>query len=466
MLKSEKIHGVEELLKRFFMGPVYPAVVGAIVLLSHILKIEFYLNFVNILLISLALLVCDSIRPMITVMCTFVFQVSVETMNASPDSDAYYLGGAKLWVLIGLFAVVFACLVVFAVRNQIITPYSLRSLPIIPAAIAVSVALLLNGVFSSAWNASNISFGAIQILSFVLLFYVFVLGFKKENGKELCAYFAYVSAIIALVVVFETVYLYLTNDALIVDGSVVKEQVQYGWGIWNTAGQQLVMTIPMIYYGVMKNKYPWFYFTVATLAVGAAVLTLSRNALIFSVLAYGVCAIIACFCGKRKKAFRILIPVGLILIALMAIVLREKIMQVLSDYVSRGLSDNGRFDLWREAFDAFLEAPVLGKGFFGVYPEVELTGGIFPWMAHNTAVELLGAMGAIGTLAYCYYRFETAKTFFCIPSLEKTMLGIGILTILLGSLLDNFIFYSLPMLYYSVALAIAFLPDLNKKRIE
>ena len=46
------------------------------------------------------------------------------------------------------------------------------------------------------------------------------------------------------------------------------------------------------------------------------------------------------------------------------------------------------------------------------------------------------------------------------------MLGIGILTILLGSLLDNFIFYSLPMLYYSVALAIAFQPDLNKIRIE
>ena len=466
MTRTDTLKNGMEMLRKFFMGPIYPAVVGALMLASHILNIPFYLNFINIFLICLAFLVCDSVRPFVVVMCTYVFQVSTVTMGAAPDSPYYFLGGGRLVVVILLFCAVVASMAVFCVRNRIFTLENLRSLPILPAALALSVALLLNGAFSSAWSFSDVSFGAIQILSFVLIFYFFVLGFKKERGEELCSCFAYVSAIIALVVVLETFYMYLTSETLIVDGSVVKEQVLYGWGIWNTAGQQLVVTIPMIYYGVMKNKYPWFYFTVATLATGAAVLTLSRNALIFSVMAYGISAIIACFCGKRQKAFRILIPVGILLILAAAFLFREKILSILADYVSRGLSDNGRFDLWREGFDAFLKAPVLGSGFFGVYPDVPLTGDIFPWMAHNTVIEILGAMGVLGALAYGYYRFETAKVFFRKPSLEKTMLGIGILTILFGSLLDNFIFYSLPMLYYSVALAIAFHPDLNRKSEE
>ncbi len=457
---------IKEYLVRFFMGPVYPAVIGVFMLVSHMLHIEYYINFLNVALCIMSFLLCNSVKPFIVVMCTYVFQTSICTLNAEPSSHLYYLGGWRFGVAIFLFALAMLAAVFFLIKNRLITKENLKSLPILLSAGILSVAFLLNGAFSSAWTPSDICFGAIQILCFFIIFYFFVLGLKNERGEELCGYFAYVTAIIALVLVGEVAWLYLTNDALFLDGSVVKEQVQFGWGIWNTAGQQLAMTVPMLFYGVMKNKYPWFYFTVATLATLAAVLTLSRNALIFSVMAYCISAVIACFFGKRKKAFRVLIPIGILAILVIAVVFKDKILDILGDYVSRGLSDNGRFDLWGEALGAFVEAPVLGKGFFGVYPDVPLTGDLFPWMAHNTVVQLLGAMGILGFLAYCYYRFETVRVFVKKPSLEKTMLGISLLTIILGSLLDNFLFYSLPMLYYSVALAIAFHPTLNNNDIK
>ncbi len=457
MIKNFNLERLIKQLKSFFLGPVYPFVVGGMVLVSHVFKIEYYLNFVNIALCILALLVCESLRPLIVVLCTYVFQVSVHSMSISPDSPSYYFGGVKLVTMVILFVLVAAALVFFFYKNKLITKAYMRTLPMKSAALLLSSAFLLNGVFSSSWVVSDLFFGLIQVLCFFVIFYIFLLGLRKEKREELASYFAYVSAVIALVLIGEVIYLYLSNDALIVDGSVVKEQIQFGWGIWNTAGQQLVMTIPMLFYGVMKNKYPWFYFAVAAMTVFAAVMTLSRNALIFSVLAYGACSIIACFFGKRQRPFRIIIPIGIAVLVIGGIVFKDKIFEILADYVSRGLSDNGRFELWGQGIDAFFSAPIFGKGFYGVYPGHPPAEGFFVWMAHNTVVELMGAMGAIGFAAYAYYRFETVKQFIKQPSLSKTMLGISLLTVLLGSLLDNFIFYSLPMLYYSVALAIAFI---------
>jgi hypothetical protein len=61
-----------------------------------------------------------------------------------------------------------------------------------------------------------------------------------------------------------------------------------------------------------------------------------------------------------------------------------------------------------------------------------------------------------GLLAYGCYRIATLKPFIKHPSLAKSMLGLSILIVLIGSLLDNFIFYIPHMLYYPIALAIAF----------
>ncbi len=461
---EKTIGKLKEKLKAFFIGPVYPALVGGMMLVSHIFGIEFYLNFINIALCVLSLLLCDSLRPLIVVMCTYVFQASQNTLSLTPESAFYYLGGWRMAVAIVLFVLVFIALVYFLIKNKTFLPCNLKKLPLPIAAALLSSAFLLNGAFSSSRTLSELGFGAIQVLCFFIIFYIFFLGLKNENAEELCAYFAYVSAVMALILIGEVAYLYLSCDELFVNGAVVKEEVKFGWGIWNTMGQQLTVTIPMMFYGVMKNKYPWFYFTVATLATLASVLTLSRNALIFSVLAYCISAVIACFFGKRKKAFRILIPAGIACILVGAVIFREKIFEILGDYISRGLSDNGRFALWKEGFDAFLEAPVFGKGFHGAYASHPPAEGVFPWMAHNTVLELLGAMGAFGFAAYLYYRFETVKVFVKKPCLEKTMLGVSLATIVLGALLDNFIFYSLPMLYYSVALAIAFQPGLSKAK--
>ena len=453
-------------LNKFFNGTVYPLIVGALILLSHIFGIEFYLNFANVLMCALAFIVSDSVKPFIPVLCTYVYQFSRETNISNPSADNFYFGGAKLYVIIILFCLAILAAAYFFIKRGRKTLEGLRELPLLLSFVILSSAFLLNGAFSGAWSLGSFGFGAVQVATFFVIFYFFVIGLRDEGGEELAGYLAYVTAIMAFILFAETVYLYVSGDLGFENGSVVKDTVYYGWGIWNTAGQQMVMTIPMLFYGVMKKKNPWVYFALAILMVLSATLTLSRNALIFAVLTFAAMAVVCLFYGQVKKQFRVILPVGVLLLALCVLVFWGKISGMLSDYLERGLSDNGRFDLWGRAIDAFLEAPIFGKGFFGAYPPEFQDGGIFPWMAHNTVVELLGAMGIFGFGAYIFYRVCTVRTFVIRPTLTKTLLGVSMLTVIAGSLLDNFLFYYHQMLYYPLAYAIAYKLSEEQKKKE
>ena len=203
-----------------------------------------------------------------------------------------------------------------------------------------------------------------------------------------------------------------------------------------------------------KNKHPWLYFAIATLAWLASILTLSRNALIFGTLTYAACVLIFSFVGERKKLFRIVVLLGIACAAIFALVFFDKIYSLFKDFFERGLSDNGRFALWRAALKNFLEAPIFGKGFYGFNTATD-TFGPFPESAHNTIFQLLSAGGAVAILTYAFYRFKTVKPFIKKPCLLKTMLGISVLALVLSSLLDNFLFDIYPTFYMTTALVIA-----------
>ena len=143
--------------------------------------------------------------------------------------------------------------------------------------------------------------------------------------------------------------------------------------------------------------------------------------------------------GKNKRVFRIITAAGVALVIILGAVLFDKIQELLRDYFERGFSDNGRYALWRAAFDNFLDAPIFGMGFYGFNVETDVFGPLTK-QAHNTVLQLLSATGIVGFSAYAYYRFSTVKPIFKRPSFMKSMMAISIAVLLFGSLLDNFIF--------------------------
>ena len=445
-----------DLLEKFFLGKGYVIFVSALIFLGHITGLEYYLNFINILVFVGATLFCSSVKPFIAVFLTYTYQISLSNTPSFPVHSGYYLEGERPYLIALMFVVGLSAFFISLYRRGVFSGIDFSSVPMKLSSILLVAALLLNGAFSGEYSLYSTVYGFAVAFSVVGVFYVFYLAFLHESSKDLLEYIVFLSSMIGLIVVLETAHLYIFSDNLISGGSVIKDNVLYGWGIWNNAGQKLTVVIPLIFYGAVSFKNRLFYFICATLCLIAAVFTLSRTALIFATLAYITCLVIACFKGEKKRFYRVSSILLLALGVLLMILLYEKIFSILADYISRGFDDNGRFDLWKYGFDAFFDSPIFGKGFFGLHTDTFISIGFIPQMMHNTPIQLIASMGVFGTCAYIYHRIETLKPFYKKPTLAKSMIFISLVTVLFGSMVENFVFYVEPMFYFSVLLALAF----------
>ena len=447
-------------VRAFYMGRAYPVVVCAIVLLGSLTGLEMYFNPLLTGLFVSALIISRSTRPLIVSLCTYIFQLSTENSPSLINNSDYLYTGWRLWVMIISVTSIFASAFYFFFKNKIyrrIDPK--RDRIIIPTAV-LCAALLLNGVFSDSWVPMSLVFAILQAAVYGFVFLLFLYGLSDEDTTDvLMPYLSFVASLMASVIIIQLAHLFITSDNIFVDGSINKEGVVLGWGIWNLVGACLAMLIPVIFWGAMHSGYSWAYFTVATVTWLASVLTMSRNALIFATLSYVACVIIACFCGKYRKTYRIICAIGVLGAVGLIVLMWSRIQALLGDYFARGLDSNGRYELWTIAWKNFADHPILGRGFHGFESVHKLETGPFahmgpmPTMAHNTPLELLSATGMVGTLAYGYYRVVSFIPVFKRPTITKTMLAMSILVTLGGSLLDNFVFNIYPMFFAMVTLA-------------
>ena len=443
-------------LRAFFMGWRYPALVAFFVAFASITGLELYVGVIHVAVALTALFVTNSVKPILISLLTFVMHLSVANAPFYPTYSDYFYTGWRFALFVTACIAVFLGLVFFIIKNKLYARLRFGKTPLLASALVFSASLLFNGTFSGKWESGDLIFGFANAVVYSVVFWLIYYGLGDEPSDSVAEYFSYLSTLVSFVIISELIWLFITNDAIFVDGSIVKTEVALGWGIWNLVGASLSMLIPAIFYGVHNNKYPWFYFASATLTLIFSVLTMSRNALVFSFTAYAACVIISCFKGKNKRAFRIITLVGLLSALALFVILFDKIQGVLADYFERGLSDNGRFALWREAFKNFLSSPVFGGGFYGFEVDDSMLYGFGPLakQAHNTILQLLSATGIVGLLSYIYYRYESVKPLFRYPSMKKTLFAASIAVFLLSSLLDNFVFNIYPTFHYTVSLVI------------
>ena len=440
-------------LRGFFMGKWYPLLVTSLVIFGNLFEIEYYLNIVNVALVSIALLVCESIRPFIPFALTFAYQVTRDHSPGFPGFSDYYFSGARLVGVFILVAVLVGSLVYFAIKNKIFVGLSHKTPLLLPLAL-LSLAFLTNGAFSTTWEWRDLLFGLTQVGSYALMFLIFFAGLAREDSEELIDYIVTSAMLSAVALLTQLAALYISGYP-IVDGTIVKENIHFGWGVMNSMGACLVALIPIAFLGFHRSRHPIPYLVFGVVIYGAALLTLSRNAIIVGGVILLASLITSSLVGERKRKIisRIALACGILLVIAAVVVLWDKIEVVFRDLFERGLSDNGRFDLWKKGLNYFLAAPVFGSGFFRPYNIEWITAEFLPDMPHQTLITLLAATGVFGALAYLWYRIETVRLIFRRVSAERLLMFLSVLALLLESALDNFVFYYLSMILYNVILA-------------
>ncbi len=444
----------------FFMGKFYPILIAIIIMAGRFLEYEMISATAVIMLLSIQLCVCDSIRPALFIVPAFLLQIPLSHSPVAPTFSDYYFTGWRLNAIFILAAILTMSIIAFIVRRRLWTRLSLRRIKILPALLILAVAFLANGALSETWSLRGFIFGAIEAAFFLLLFMLLFLGLSAEEDEhELLDYVTYITLIFAIMILVQMAELFAFGNA-IVDGTIVKGNVNLGWATCNPLGAVLVTLIPTLVYGAMTKGHGLIYFVTAGLVYIAAICTCSRNALLFGTLVYAVSLIIAVVKTEKKRrriAFAVFIAMVVVAAIAMFTVFRDETYTLFKSYVNQGMSDSGRFEIWRDAWAQFLDNRLFGAGFYtsdpaGGNPTI---GGV-PFMVHNTPLEFLSAAGIFGLLAYFYYRAETIRPLLVKPTLGKTMLGLSYLIIVAEGLLDVFVLGFWMMLYPFAVMAVVY----------
>lgn len=442
-----------EAKKNIFGGWLYPLVIAALVLFGSFSGLEIYTALIEIVIVSVALLVSNTIKPFLFFLLTFVYQMPKEHLYPSD----YYTSGYNLYLIIGGAALLLVSLVVFVIKNDIFLRARLTKIPLFFPLCIMTVGLLLNGIGQPNYTIKNFIWAALMMLVYFLLYVIIYLGIKGEDPHELANYFTYMTLLMSWILIALMVKLYFV-DGVIVDGKIDRKLIVLGFGVQNIIGFNTSMLIPMNFYGFMKGKTPVFSLVTAFTIYIATLATTSRNAMVIGTFYFAVCLIMCMLFGDRKAEARIAIPTMIAITAVAVVIFKDECSYLWDLYIDRGMDSSGRFDIWKECFGIFKENSTFGVGFFGMLANGTgqfVPQEFIPQFAHNTVFELLSATGLVGSISYLIYRISTFKYALRKPTLDRFMLLMGASVLIAEGLLDNYVFQIYNTFYYVVAFAIA-----------
>lgn len=439
---------------KFFVGYGLISFFGIIAVLAHVLAAEIFTMPIMLLLAGVGVLAARSIRPFLAALIFFIFQCSVTNAPSIPSYSDYYFTPPFSVIVLPCFAFALICFCVHFFRERSHLAQRIARLPYKGAAAFFCLSLILSGAGSAEWRIESLIFGAISALAIVLLPYILMLGMTDDDRQGAVEYLVTICEVLACVLIAETVNLYAFGD-VIQGGEAQKGEVLFGWGIWTTAGMDMAVLIPMLFVGVLSNKRPIFRFILAHLLYACCVLTISRNALLGGTFALAIGVIVLLFSSQSRRVFRrIYLALGLIA-ALLSPLWVPSVAELLSDFFERGFSDNGRFEMWGYGISRFLDSPIFGKGAFAIETDAFKAEYIFPQMLHNTFVQLAAASGIFGVISYILWQ-SAALTRLILPlGATRILLSLTIITFILMSLFDSFLFHVQPMFLLSAILAAA-----------
>lgn len=494
-------------LDNFFTGPIYPLIVTGLALVGALTGYEVYINILLSVLTFVALMCSRTIRPFLPYLLVALYQIPEEHLITDPAAGGDYLfSGARMYIVFGSIALVLLGVLIFLIRHSIRKQkeawhgeYKRHMLPLLIPTLLFCVSFIFAGFGTDGFlEGRHLLYTFGQSGAFLLLFAVIYRGISDEDSEELLRYFAYISFLVALVINTQVVIYhyekYLETGALefIRSGWNEYPEISLGFGGCNLVAFNVGAFIPMQMYGFVKCRGRLLYLFGAICSCILAVSCVSRTATVASTLFLIIGFISAFFARdiseKRRRTNRILLGIVTVAILAFIVIFPGKVKMLYQDMFDRlfveeetsttasvdieeGNADEteekeegemhlhltGRDKLWQQAFEGFRTNPIFGVG--PAHVEVDewyiLSADFFPYMAHNTAMQLLGSGGLVALVAYLIYRISTLVVFFRDRSTNKWFLFLVSFYLIVTSILDNYIFYIYTTFPYVIALAIA-----------
>ena len=449
-------------LRQFFASKWYIFTVSCLVILGHSALYrgerllfggyrEFVFGGLMLLLAAAGCCVCDDLRFLMMPFMSFIFLVTTEHSPNVPNYSRFYLEPIPL-TLIVIFGVLLLSSVGWFVckHRHSANRVAWRGNAFFSMAVFCG-GLFLNGIFTRYYTLADTLYPLSFLLSLLGVYALFAAFVRFD--EETVEYFMTCLLSVGLIICAELLLEYLTGGIRFDErGDVVKESVMLGWGIWTAIGGMLVFLMPVSFYFAHSHRHGWIYFFLGMLEYLCILLSQSRGALLFGTGILVMCLFILVTHGKNRRINRVFVGSIVVIGGLAGVLLRDRLSSMLHNYLRYGLDDNGRFEKWRVGWGYFLENPIFGSGFYTPFDYGGWQKDVYPYLYHNTPIQLLASCGIVGMAAYLYHRYCTVLMVFKKKNTCKIFLGISILGLVSFSLLDVLIFNTYPTILYSLML--------------
>lgn len=459
-----------EKINAFLLSPWGLAALAACTLCGFSFGLELAFYTLAILLVVYTSLFCDDFSP---IMPLFVFCYVTAGPTNNPgktESSFFYTGGTYILVLAGIAVV--AVVARMALDKSIgFKKLFTKKRALLSGMLVLSLAYFLSGIGRNGYGEvvwKNLRFAFLQFICIVLLYFLFsaTVKWNEKSGT----YFAWLGVMMGVLVTLEVLVVYLQLD-VVVDGVIIRDRIDAGWGCYNNIGAMITMSIPFAFYLSYKSKRPYWFILLGTGLLIGVVLSCSRGSTLGGILVYLVAFVYGFFYADEKRLYRIstyaLLGVGAI-VALFSWKSIADLFGSVPDIIAGTSStegiefnDSGRISIYKEGLKVFLKYPIFGESFYPEnyapweYSELAQLSAIIPPRWHNTIVQLLASCGAVGLLAYGFHRYQTIRLICKNPTRLNICIAASILGLVAMSMLDCHFFNLGPVLFYSMALAVA-----------
>ena len=448
--KMEKIRNIAPMRKitDFFEGDIYPAVYAALALLCSFVGLELPFYILTAAVTIFTILFCRDTKSLIVPLVLAVYAVSQKHTPQPPYNSGYLYDPSVLTVLICLFALVLAATLVRMIAYKGTGSVFRAHTRARWGLLAMTAALVLNGIFFSGYTVSNLVLGVALAFSFV---YFYIYFYNTLEWTEKTA--GYVARILVLACAVILVQLF---DLLVFDRPETKGELVLGWGMSNNIGGMLAMFMPASFYLAYKSKYGILYYVFGLAVFFGVILTLSRTSVLVGGAVLIACMILLSVKGRHVWFVRIF-NILFVIVLLLCIFLPNGLKEVFRHYAERGFDDSGRWEIWANGVKNFLRAPLFGVGFYTpIAPDwsYNIENWLFPDMYHNSYIQMLASCGIVGVAAYTYHLVEGSILVFRKMTLERLFFFLVILILTAMSMADNHLFHFFPTLVYSMLVAL------------
>lgn len=454
---------ITDRLRRFFYGRGFVMLTACLIFASHsTLRIgddlvfggyqEFLFGGILIALVALGCLVCNDLRFLLMPAMAGAFLVPTYHGLSYPYVSRFYFEHLPIALEYVLGLLLIGGLICFVARNR---PNKVAFHKPIFLGLAIFCAtMMFNGIGSRFHCLSDVIYPltlVVSLVGFYLLFAAYV-----RFDRSVFDHFMFCVLMLGIMIFAQLMFTYLDKGPdgmkFTAAGGVDKSSLHFGWGNSNAIGGMLAFLMPSGFYFAHSHRRGWIYYFLSCLMYVGVILSQSRGALVAATCTLGISVLILLCSGKNRIVNRVLTSSILLVGVAVCALYFDQLLRLVKTMTDLGSDDNGRYEIWTTAFSYFKEAPIFGAGFYTEFEYGWAQKMAYPYLYHNTPIQVLCSGGVVAFAAYSWHRLTTLRLLFRRSDPYKTYMWLCIMGLLIFCLFETIFFATYPTIIYAIML--------------